>query len=139
MTWLLLHYQDKDLLKLPTQTCVTFSASINWKEKGCKVIIIFATNTRFAADGIKEGVTFATIQCSPHLQKNIGRLDFYLKRTRGRSKNIGFHLSSRYVFSYHPFPQRTHYFWRVFRFLFMERKQDYNVTSVKNVSLLLKT
>ena len=24
------------------------------------------------------------------------------------------------------FPQRTHYFWRVFRFLFMERKQDYN-------------
>jgi 1-acyl-sn-glycerol-3-phosphate acyltransferase len=29
------------------------------------------------------------------------------------------------------FPQRTHYFWRVLRFLFMERKQDYNVTSVK--------
>ena len=29
------------------------------------------------------------------------------------------------------FPQRTHYFWRVFRFLFMKRKQDYNVTSVK--------
>jgi hypothetical protein len=23
------------------------------------------------------------------------------------------------------FPQRTHYFWRVFRFLFMEHKQDY--------------
>ena len=31
------------------------------------------------------------------------------------------------------FPQRTHYFWRVFRFLFMERKQDYNVTSVKKM------
>jgi hypothetical protein len=26
------------------------------------------------------------------------------------------------------FPQRTHYFWRVFRFLFMEHKQDYSVT-----------
>jgi hypothetical protein len=24
------------------------------------------------------------------------------------------------------FPQRTHYFWRVFRFLFMEHKQDYS-------------
>jgi Na+-translocating ferredoxin:NAD+ oxidoreductase RnfD subunit len=33
------------------------------------------------------------------------------------------------------FPQRTHYFWRVSRFLFMERKQDYNVTSVKNVKV----
>ena len=33
------------------------------------------------------------------------------------------------------FPQRTHYFWRVFRFLFMEHKQDYNVTSVKNVKV----
>jgi hypothetical protein len=33
------------------------------------------------------------------------------------------------------FPQRTHYFWRVLRFLFMERKQDYNVTSVKNVKV----
>ena len=33
------------------------------------------------------------------------------------------------------FPQRTHYFWRVFRFLFMERKQDYNVTSVKHVKV----
>ena len=31
------------------------------------------------------------------------------------------------------FPQCTHYFWRIFRFLFLERKQDYNVTSVKNV------
>jgi hypothetical protein len=29
------------------------------------------------------------------------------------------------------FPQRTHYFWRVFRFLFMERTQDYNVASLK--------
>jgi hypothetical protein len=33
------------------------------------------------------------------------------------------------------FAQRTHYFLRVFRFLFMERKQDYNVTSVKNVKV----
>jgi hypothetical protein len=33
------------------------------------------------------------------------------------------------------FPQRTHCFWRVLRFLFMERKQDYNVTSVKNVKI----
>jgi hypothetical protein len=31
------------------------------------------------------------------------------------------------------FPQCTHYFWRVFRFLFLERKQDSNVRSVKNV------
>jgi hypothetical protein len=46
-------------------------------------------------------------------------------------------LSSRYVFSYilFWFPQRTHYFLRVLRFLFMERKQDYNVTSVKNVKV----
>jgi hypothetical protein len=33
------------------------------------------------------------------------------------------------------FPLRTHYFWRVLWFLFMERKQDYNVTSVKNVKV----
>ena len=33
------------------------------------------------------------------------------------------------------FPQRTHYFWRVFRFLFMEHKQDYSVTSVKDVKV----
>jgi hypothetical protein len=33
------------------------------------------------------------------------------------------------------FPQRTHYLWHVLRFLFMERKQDYNVTSVKNVKV----
>jgi hypothetical protein len=33
------------------------------------------------------------------------------------------------------FPQRTHYFWRVFRFLFMEQKQDYSVTSVKDVEV----
>ena len=33
------------------------------------------------------------------------------------------------------FPQRTHYFWRILRFLFMECKQDYNVTSVKNVKV----
>jgi hypothetical protein len=32
------------------------------------------------------------------------------------------------------FPQRTHYFWCVFRFLFMERKHD-NLTSVKNVKV----
>jgi hypothetical protein len=32
-------------------------------------------------------------------------------------------------------PQCTHYFWRVFRFLFLERKQDSNVTSVKNVKV----
>jgi hypothetical protein len=31
------------------------------------------------------------------------------------------------------FPQCTHYFWRVFRFLFLERKQDSNLTSVENV------
>jgi 1-acyl-sn-glycerol-3-phosphate acyltransferase len=31
------------------------------------------------------------------------------------------------------FPQCTRYFWRIFRFLFLERKQDSNVTSVKNV------
>jgi hypothetical protein len=34
------------------------------------------------------------------------------------------------------FPQLTHYFWRVFRFLFMEHKQDYSVTSVKDVFCL---
>ena len=33
------------------------------------------------------------------------------------------------------FPQCTHYFWRVFRFLFMEHKQDYSVTSVKDVKV----
>jgi hypothetical protein len=33
------------------------------------------------------------------------------------------------------FPQRTHYFWRVFRFLFMEHKQDYSVASVKDVKV----
>jgi hypothetical protein len=33
------------------------------------------------------------------------------------------------------FSQRTHYFWRVFRFLFMEHKQDYSVTSVKDVKV----
>ena len=33
------------------------------------------------------------------------------------------------------FPQRTHYFWFVFRFLFMEHKQDYSVTSVKDVKV----
>jgi hypothetical protein len=32
-------------------------------------------------------------------------------------------------------PQRTHYFWRVFRFLFMEHKQDYSMTSVKDVKV----
>ena len=133
MTWLLLHYQDKDLLKLPTQTCVTFSASINWKEKGCKVIIIFATNTQFAARRNKGRSNICNHPVLTTIAKKTGRLDFYLKRTRGRSKNIGFHLSSRYVFSYHPFPQRTQYFWRVFRFLFIERKQDYNVTSVKKI------
>jgi hypothetical protein len=31
------------------------------------------------------------------------------------------------------FPQCTHYFWRVLRFLFMERKQDYNVTICKKL------
>jgi 1-acyl-sn-glycerol-3-phosphate acyltransferase len=31
------------------------------------------------------------------------------------------------------FPQCMRYFWRVFRFLFLERKQDSNMTSVKNV------
>ena len=31
------------------------------------------------------------------------------------------------------FPHCTLYFWRVFRFLFLERKQDSNVTAVKNV------
>jgi hypothetical protein len=31
------------------------------------------------------------------------------------------------------FPQFTRYFWRVFRFLFLERNQDSNVISVKNV------
>ena len=33
------------------------------------------------------------------------------------------------------FPQCTHYFWRVFRFLFMEHKQDYSVTFVKDVKV----
>ena len=33
------------------------------------------------------------------------------------------------------FPQCTHYFWRVFRFPFMENKQDYSVTSVKDVKV----
>jgi hypothetical protein len=33
------------------------------------------------------------------------------------------------------FPQRMHYFLRVFRFLFMEHKQDYSVTSVKDVKI----
>ena len=33
------------------------------------------------------------------------------------------------------FPQRTHYFWRVFRFPFMEHKQDYSATSVKDVKV----
>ena len=33
------------------------------------------------------------------------------------------------------YPQRTHYFWRVFGFLFMEHKQDYSVTSVKDVKV----
>ena len=43
------------------------------------------------------------------------------------------------VFSYHPFYFDFHsariIFLRVFRFLFMEHKQDYNVTSVKNVKV----
>jgi hypothetical protein len=33
------------------------------------------------------------------------------------------------------FPQCTHYFWRVFRFLFLEHKQDCSVTSVKDVKV----
>jgi hypothetical protein len=33
------------------------------------------------------------------------------------------------------FPQCTHCFWHVFRFLFMEHKQDYSVTSVKDVKV----
>jgi hypothetical protein len=48
------------------------------------------------------------------------------------------HFSQLFVYKYDQlfwFPQRTHYFWRVLRFLFMERKQDYNVTSVKNVKV----
>ena len=37
------------------------------------------------------------------------------------------------------YPQRKHYFWRIFRFLFMEHKQDYSMTikltSVKDVKV----
>ena len=44
----------------------------------------------------------------------------------------------RHLFSFYPFYfdfQCTHYFWRFFRFLFMEHKQDYRVTSLKDAKV----
>jgi len=44
----------------------------------------------------------------------------------------------RHLFSFYPFYfdfHSAHYFLRVFRFLFMEHKQDYSVTSVKDVKV----
>ena len=90
MTWLLLHYQDIDLLKLPTQTCVTFSASINWKEKGCKVI--FATNTQFAAWQNKGKGNICNHPVLTTLAKK-NRETWLLPQENMRSENVGFHLT----------------------------------------------
>ena len=61
----------------------------------------------------------------------IPRLNFALDTITYRH-GMCFRVSSVFVLSIlFWFPQRSHYFWRVFRFLFMERKQDYNVKSLK--------
>ena len=64
------------------------------------------------------------------------RIQKLLNRVEKYRHGMCFRVSSVFVLSIlFWFPQRTHYFWRVFRILFMERKQDYNVTSAKNVKV----
>jgi hypothetical protein len=54
--------------------------------------------------------------------------------TTGTRWQMCFHMSYIFVSSIlFWFPQRTCYFWRVFCFLFLERKQESKVISVKNV------
>ena len=63
-------------------------------------------------------------------------LQYTPKSTQKYRHGMCFRASSVFVLSIlFWFPQRTHYFWRVFRILFMEHKQDYSVTSVKDVKV----
>jgi hypothetical protein len=63
------------------------------------------------------------------IQQLTWSLIFYEKYSTSQSYRHGmcFRVSSVFVLSIlFWFPQRTHYFWHVLRFLFMEHKQDYS-------------
>jgi hypothetical protein len=66
----------------------------------------------------------------PHDSYMTGRVGVTYLMFMNYRRGMCFRVSSIFVLSIlFWFPQRTHYFWRVFRFLFMEHKQDYSVTS----------
>ena len=93
------------------------------------------TSTFFHINNILQ---LSMYHCMTYIQEIQSNSSFYPCRVSDMIYRHGmcFRASSVFVLSIlFWFPQCTHYFLRVFRFLFMEHKQDYSVTSVKDVKV----